>query len=46
MWQDAAAPLTDEWKAKMKGMGLDGDAILGGLVAELKKYHSLYGDTM
>ena len=43
MWKDAAAPLTDEWKATVKKMGLDADAIYNGLVDALKKYDSFAG---
>ena len=43
MWQDAAAPLTVEWKKTMADKGEDGDAIYNSLVEKLKKYNSLYG---
>jgi TRAP-type C4-dicarboxylate transport system substrate-binding protein len=43
MWQTAAAPLTDEWKANIKKKGLgDPEAIYRGMVDALKKYNSLY----
>ena len=44
MWQDAAAPLTVEWKKTMADKGLDGDAIYNSLVEMLKKYDSFYGE--
>ncbi|MCI5073853.1 TRAP transporter substrate-binding protein [Oricola sp.] len=43
MWQDAAAPLTDEWKKTISDMGKDPDPILNGLIDALKKYDSYYG---
>jgi TRAP-type C4-dicarboxylate transport system substrate-binding protein len=43
LWQDAAAPLTGEWKANIKAKGLgDPEAIYKGMVDTLKKYNSLY----
>ncbi len=43
LWKAAAAPLTDEWKANIKKMGLDADAIYNGMVETLKKYDSFAG---
>jgi len=43
LWKDAAAPLTDEWKATVQKMGLDADAIYNGMVDALKKYNSFAG---
>lgn len=43
LWKDAAAPLTDEWKKIMADKGLDGDAMLDGLIDTLKKYNSYAG---
>jgi TRAP-type C4-dicarboxylate transport system substrate-binding protein len=43
LWQTAAAPLTDEWKANIKKKGLgDPESIYQGMVDALKKYKSLY----
>ena len=44
MWQEAAAPLTDEWKKTISDMGMDPDPMLNGLIDALKKYDSYYGD--
>jgi len=46
MWKDAAAPLTVEWKKTMADKGLDGDAILGGLIDGLKARDSYAGGAM
>ncbi|MFZ2099681.1 MAG: TRAP transporter substrate-binding protein [Oricola sp.] len=43
LWQDAAAPLTDEWKKTISDKGMDPEPILNGLIDELKKYDSYYG---
>ena len=44
MWQEAAAPLTDEWKKTISDMGMDPDPMLNGLIDALKKYDSYYGE--
>jgi TRAP-type transport system periplasmic protein len=43
MWKDAAAPLTDEWKAIITKSGKDPEPILNGLIDALKKYDSYAG---
>ncbi len=43
MWKDAAAPLTDEWKAIISKSGKDPEPILNGLIDALKKYDSYAG---
>lgn len=43
MWKDAAAPLTDEWKAAVSKSGKDPEPILNGLIEALKKYDSYAG---
>jgi TRAP-type transport system periplasmic protein len=43
MWKDAAAPLTDEWKATITKSGKDPEPILNGLIEALKKYDSYAG---
>lgn len=43
LWRDAAAPLTDEWRATVSGQGHDADAILDSLIEHLKKYDSFAG---
>lgn len=35
-WRSAAAPLADQWKSGVQGVGLDGDAVLAELRAALK----------
>ncbi|WP_309082964.1 TRAP transporter substrate-binding protein [Chelativorans sp.] len=43
-WKDAAAPLTEEWKATITKAGMDPEPILNGLVEALKKYDSFAGE--
>lgn len=43
LWRDASAPLVDEWKAKINGMGMNADEVLNGLLDALKKYDSYAG---
>ncbi|MCW1932016.1 TRAP transporter substrate-binding protein [Pararhodobacter zhoushanensis] len=44
MWQEAAAPLTEEWLALMESQGQDGAAIMQGLRDSLARYDGLYGE--
>ena len=40
-WQDAAAPLTDEWKATVSDLGIDAEAAYQGLVDTLRANDAL-----
>ncbi len=43
LWRDASAPLVDEWKTTVNGLGLNADEVLEGLIEALKKYDSYAG---
>lgn len=43
LWKDAAAPLTEEWRASVSAKGHDADAIYDSLIEHLKKYDSFAG---
>ena len=42
-WRDAAAPLTEEWRATVSDAGQDADAIYNSLIETLEKYDSYAG---
>jgi len=44
MWKDAAAPLTDEWKATISKTGADPEPMLEGLITALKERNSYAGE--
>jgi TRAP-type C4-dicarboxylate transport system substrate-binding protein len=41
-WRKAAEPLRAKWAANVRNAGLDPDAVMGELVAALKKYDAAY----
>ncbi len=41
LWREAAAPLTERWKADVAKAGVDADAVLDSLEEALKKHDSL-----
>ncbi|MFZ2099682.1 MAG: TRAP transporter substrate-binding protein [Oricola sp.] len=44
LWRDAAAPMTDKWKADAAKTGIDADAALASLKDSLRKYDSLLSE--